>query len=236
MKTTREMRLKEIEKRIGKRNLVWFGTRGSDCQALLQIPQFSTVYSIISPLNSLAVQEETCLELTKKRRVDLDRYTIDTDSSQEAKELFQHLHVTLGRPTIVVMYRPIRPFTSIYFPRSAFVEYLGQFEERQSPYEHKPWVESELRNSGIRVLPWRYLSNEERPRLEEMLEQGPVVLRSNRSAGGAGLSLIHDRTEIDSAWTQHSDGFFAATPYLYPNVPLNVNACAFRDGVRGRVL
>lgn len=230
MATPRQRRIEEIEKRLGNRKLIWFGTRGTDCQSLLQIHQFSEVYSIVAPLDSLSISAEVCLETLKHQRVDLDTYSIDYDSSVEAQELLTRLFSSLAKPSVVAMYRPGRFFTAIYYPRSEFVEYLGQFQERQAPFEHKPWVESELSKCGVRVVPWHYLGDTERPRVEEMLEQGPIVLRSSRSDGGIGVALIRTLEEIGSKWPSHSDNFIGVAPYLSPSIPLNVNACVFRDG------
>ncbi len=230
MSNSRQRRIEEIEKRLGTRSLIWFGTRGSDSQALLQIRQFREVFSIIAPLGSLSIPCEVCLENMKRIRVDLDRYSIDYDSSPEAQDLIRRLFSSLTKPTVVAMYRPSRFFTSIYYPRCDFVEYLGQFQERQAPFEHKPWVESELRKRGVRVVPWRYLGDTERARLEEILEQGPVVLRASRSDGGLGLSLITKLEDFSALSPAHADNFIGAAPYLYPNIPLNVNACVFQDG------
>ena len=226
----RQRYIEDIEKRLGKRKLVWFGTRGTDSQALLQLRQFREIFSIISPLNSLSAPKEVCLETMKGRRVDLDQYSIDYDTSPEAKELLRGLYDSLEEPAFVTMYRPGAFFTSIYYPHSEFVEYLGQFHERQAPFEHKPWVESELRKRGVRVVPCKYFGDEDRRRLEEIVEQGPLVLRSSRSDGGAGLALVRDSSEIAARWPAHSDNFLGASPYLYPNIPLNVNACVFQDG------
>lgn len=105
------------------------------------------------------------------------------------------------------------------------------FHERQATFEHKPWVESELRNAGIPVIPWRYFADEDRRRLqEELLSNRILVLRANRSDGGAGLGAIEWGHEIPSRLSGNSDGFLAAAPLLEPHIPLNASACVFRDG------
>jgi hypothetical protein len=227
---TRKQRIEQIESRLGKRKLVWFGTRGTDSRALLEISQFSEVFSIITPFGSPSLRLEVCLETLKGLRVDLELYGLDYDTSPEALDLRRYLFASLGEPAVVATYRPGSFFTSIYYPRSEFVEYLGLFHERQAPFEHKPWVESELNKLGVRIVPWRYFGDEEGQRLGEVLEQGPMVLRSSRSDGGAGLRLITAPDDVDKIWPVHHDSFIGAAPYLAPNIPLNVNACVFRDG------
>jgi hypothetical protein len=227
---TRNRYLEQIQQRIGRRKLVWFGTRGDDARPLLAIPQFAEVFSIIAPLGALSISNEVSLETLKARRVDLDSYRLDDDESDEAGCLRRLLYESLGEPAVVVPYRPLSFFSSIYYPRIDLVEYLGLFQERQAPFEHKPWVESELKKLGIEVLPWRYFADNDLLRLNEVAEAGPLVLRSNRSDGGAGLALVTGRQELESRWPTHKDGFLAAAPLLEPNIPLNVNACVFEGG------
>lgn len=227
---TRHRYLDKIRHHLGKRKLIWFGTRGDDARPLLAIPQFAEVFSIIAPLGSLSVANEVSLETLTARRVDLDSYRLDDDTSDEAQHLRQLLYDSLGEPAVVVLYRPLSFFSSVYYPRIEHIEYLGLFHERQGPFEHKPWVESELRRLGIEVLPWRYFADNDLRRLSEIAESGPLVLRANRSDGGAGLTLVTDRQELESRWPSHKDGFLAAAALLEPNIPLNVNACVFEDG------
>lgn len=227
---SRRQLIEQIGKRLGTRKLVWFGTRGTDSQPLLQLSQFSEVYSIVAPLEALTVHGEVCLEALTGTRVDLDAYSIDYDHTPPARELLRRLYQSLGEPAVVAMYRPGAFFTSIYYPRSEFVEYLGQFHERQAPFEHKPWVESELRKRGVQVVPWRYFGDSERPRLQDILEREALVLRTSRSDGGVGLAHIQSPEELDARWPSHEDHFLSAAPFLSPNIPLNVNACVFRGG------
>ena len=65
-------RVAEIERRLGRRRLVFFGTRGMDAQPLLALAPLAEIFSQIAPFDAVSVQE-TCLETLKKRRVDLDR-------------------------------------------------------------------------------------------------------------------------------------------------------------------
>ena len=50
MSSIRKQFIKQVEARLDRRKLVWFGTRGTDSQALLQISQFSEVFSLVAPL------------------------------------------------------------------------------------------------------------------------------------------------------------------------------------------
>jgi hypothetical protein len=226
----RKQRILELYSRLGRRGLIWYGTRGTDSQALLEFPHFSKVFSLIAPLGALSLELEVCLETLKGERVDLDAYRIATDTSLEALKFQRSLFESLKEPAVVMTYRSDPVFTALYYPSSEFVEYLGLFHERQAPFEHKPWVETELRKWGVLTVPRRYLRDDDRDLLEDLLAGGPVVARATRSDGGEGLALIEAPDEIDAKLPPHSDGFFSVAPYLVPNIPLNVNAVVFQDG------
>jgi len=230
MMTRREL-VRRVQARLGKRKLVWFGTRGEDVQALLDLPQFSEVFSLIAPFGSVSMKVDVCLEQLSGRRLDLDTYDIDQDKSAEARELRRTLFRSLGEPAVVVPYRPLAFLSSVQYPRSEYIEYLGLFHERQAPFEHKPWVESELKRLGVPVVPWRYFTDDDRMRVQEQVDAiGAVVLRTNRSDGGVGLKLVRTAEELVEAWQPLPDGFLAAAPFLTPHTPLNINVCVFFDG------
>ena len=219
-----------VEAALGRRRLIWFGTRGSDAEPLLDYHQFSGCFSLVAPINSVALSTESCLETIQQVRVDLNAYDTDTDTSEAARELHRQLVLACGEPAAIAAYRPAAFLSSAYFPRSEHVQYLGLFHEHQAMFEHKPWVEMGLRQAGVRVVPWRYLGDEDLERLEEWARAGPCVLRVNRSSGGAGVSLLRNFQELAAQWPSHQDGFLSVAPYLEPNIPVNVNACVFPDG------
>ena len=231
MKVTRQQLIRALQDRLGARKLVWVGTRGQDGASLLELPQFSEAYSIIAPLGSVSLAVDFSLEEASGQRVDLDTYKLDDDWTPPAQKFRSLLLNSLTEPAVVVAYRPFALLSALCYPRSDFVTYLGMFHERQATFEHKPWVESELRKIGIPVIPWRYFATEDRIQLEEQVAAlGTVVLRTNRSDGGAGLTVISGRKEACAQIPQTKDGFFAAAPYLSAHIPLNINACIFRDG------
>jgi len=230
---SRPQRLLEIRQRIRGRRVVWFGTRGTDANSLLVFPEFSATFSQIAPLSAVSVASEWCLETMAGRRVDLDTYDIDEDATPPARELRRQLVETLRTPTVVVPYRPSRLLSSACFLASDTVEYLGQFIDAQVAFEHKPWVESELRRAGVPIVEWTYYTPDDLMRLNDRLDlaRGPLVIRRNRSAGGVGFGLARNRDElILYATGLGSEEFIAAAPYLHPNIPLNVGACVFADG------
>lgn len=231
MEMTRQSMIRSLQDRIGARKLVWVGTRGYDSSGFMELPQFSESYAIIAPLGFLSLKEDFALENASGRRVDLDTYRIEDDYSNPAKELRRRLLNSLTEPAVVVAYRPSSLLSAICYPRRDFVVYLGMFHERQATFEHKVWVESELRLRGIPVIPWRYFAEEDRQRLEEELDAfGTLVIRANRSDGGAGVRAISNPEAIGEQIADSRDGFIAAAPLLEPHIPLNINACVFRDG------
>lgn len=223
--------IERIQDRLGHQKLIWVGTRGHDAIGLMDIPQFSEVYAIVAPLGSVSVSVDVALEQATKKRVDLDTYTIDRDRSPEAIEFRHRLLDTLNEPVAIAAYRSLALLSSISYPRSNFVTYLGMFHERQATFEHKPWVETQLQRAGVNVIPWRYFAREDSRRLEEeLIAQRVLVLRANRSDGGAGLRAMEGDQEIPLQLSRYADGFLAAAPLLEPHIPLNASACIFRDG------
>lgn len=235
---SRSERLRQIEQRIGRRRLIWFGTRGSDAVPLLHYPQFTDCASLIAPLQAVSVSHEACLETILQQRVDLERYNTDADRSEQALALHRFLGQACDSPAVLVAYRPAAFLTSVHYPRADHVQYLGLFHAKQALFEHKPYVETEFGGWARHVygdeaascLPWRYYADEDIGLVEEVLEQAPIVLRSNYTSGGIGLTLVHDMFELRQRLPSHVDGFLAASPFLDPNIPLNVNACVFPDG------
>jgi hypothetical protein len=225
-------RLDEVTRRLGKRNLIWLGFRGADSSVLLQIPQFSRVFSITAPLEAAPAIAETCLEVLQKRRADVHTYNPDDDSSEEAGRLHQLLFAELSKPTAVLTYRPDKFFATAYFPQSGNVEYFGLFYARQSAFENKPWVESELKKYGIRTIPWRYYMLHNLSELAHLISQGPIVVRSDKLSigGGGNMVIIRDQSETANLPGTGHDFLISVSSYLEPSVPLNVNACVFQDG------
>ncbi|HEU0012667.1 MAG TPA: ATP-grasp domain-containing protein [Longimicrobium sp.] len=213
--------------------MAWFGTRGTDSASLLAFPEFYATFSQTAPLSAVSVPGEWCLETMTGRRVDLDTYDIDEDTSTAARELRRQLLEVLRTPAVVVPYRPSRLLSSACFLAADTVEYLGQFIDAQVALEHKPWVESELRRAGVPVVEWTYYTPDDLSRLRDRLDlaRTPLVVRRNRSAGGVGFGVAHNRDELALNVAEvEGEEFVAAAPYLHPNLPLNVGACVFADG------
>ena len=215
---------------IGNRHLYWFGVRGADAQVLLDFEQFDVCFSLAAPLNTVSLSQEFCLETLQGARVDLNSYDIDQDASEPLRRLHSMLAQACNWPAVLVPYRPSAFLTSIYFPKGDRLAYLGLFRDHQAMFEHKSWVESQLRTMGVRVIPWRHVADEDWDSIQGLLKEGPVVLRANRSAGGMGLSILKAFDDLAVRWPAHGDGFLCVGPHLDPSIPLNVSACIFSDG------
>jgi hypothetical protein len=221
-----------ISELLGKKNLLWWGFRGADAAILIQIPQFAHVFSLTAPLAGSMVPQ-TCLETVQKKREDLHTYNIELDYSEWPGHLHQLLFSELGTPTAVVPYRSDAFFDHVSLPQIENINYLGMFHELQAAFENKPWVERELRHYGVRTIPWQYFSSHNSPDLVHLLNEGSLVVRPVTRIpcrGGANTFILRRPDELASLLSSPHHTLFAVSHYLTPNIPLNINACVFRDG------
>ena len=222
-------RISELTTALQGRQLIYFGTRGADAGALLAIPNFNFVFSLVAPLQASTVQE-LCLETITGERVDLDDYNIDFDQRPAVSEMRRSILRALERPSALLPYRPCAFLSSAWFPRSDRVKYLGLFHSLQACFEHKSWVETQLVAAGVPALSWRFFADEEAAIIKEWAETEPLVLRANRTDGGVGVRLVLNHEAVEAEWPSHTDGFISATSYLSGSLSLNLNACVFKDG------
>lgn len=224
--------LAKIREVLDGRRLVWFGIRGEDGESLLQLEELQASCSVTAALRSgsLAQADNVTLESISGRRPDLDRHDIDLDTSESAADFRRRLLRQVSGRCVVMTYRPAAFVSALAFSMADTMELAGPFKDRQSAFEHKPWVETSLARRGVRTLGWRYVHDEERGRVRRLLDAGPMVLRANRSSGGVGIVRIDSADEIDAEWPYDPDGFVAVAPFLDGAVPLNVSACLFPDG------
>lgn len=222
-------RIQQIEQALGKRRLLWFGVRGSDAVSLKALAQFDGAFSIIAPLE-MGQEDDRCLETLSHKRVDLDVYDIDADKSPDLERLRRRLYDALDGPTAIAAYRPSRFLSSVHFPRMRNTHYLGLFHERQAPFEHKPWVETELSRHGVPMLDWQYYPDHDRRLLREAVGKTPMVIRASRSDGGAGIVLANDPKDLERIAPRHNDSFLAACRFYPEAIPLNLNACVYPNG------
>lgn len=227
--SNRKEYLSRIEKEIGKRNLIWFGVRGDDASPLLALPQFNTCYSFIAPIPNDQLEHQICLESLTKHRVDLNMYDAGDDKSNEFDFLYREFLNSCDKPSVLASYSSWPIITAARFTRAEKVQFLGMLHDQRNRFENRAWVETELRKGDIPVVPWIYISNYDDLLLRKALKTGQQILRSNRSSGGTGFVLIAEEGDIPDLATS-DNRLFAFAPYLFPNIPLNINGCVFPSG------
>ncbi|MBE2318354.1 hypothetical protein DVA67_020400 [Solirubrobacter sp. CPCC 204708] len=218
---------------LAERRLVWFGIRGEDGEALLQIPELEASYSIIAPLRSGRLREESnvALEQISRRRPDLDRYDIDLDPHPSAREFSARLMREVSGRCVMMTYRPSRLISELAFSMSDTMTLAGLFKDRQQAFEYKPWVETALAARGILGLDWRYVADQHLGRAQRMVAGGrPHILRASRTSGGVGIALAETEADVERLWRQDPDSFVAVAPFLDPTVPINFSGVVFDDG------
>ena len=91
-----------ISRRIGDRNLVFFGTRGDDVEGVGDQPQLAAAFSLIGTHRGRSGLLSGSLEDICGSRVDLDSYDIDDELQAEAVvELRRQVMRVLSRPSVV---------------------------------------------------------------------------------------------------------------------------------------
>jgi ATP-grasp domain len=227
----RTRQLAAIRDGLGGRHLIWFGSRGEDARPLLALPEFSYCFSRFAPLEHSPPEANECLETISGVRVDHNTYDPQGDTSVANATLQARLQAACDTPAAIVSYKSEEMLTRLSFVRN--VRLLNPFHEYRAVFDHKPWVETELRKRGLKVLPWRYLADNDPDRIRVLtsaLREGPLVLRNNRSLAGTGLRLVNHPNELALDDSRGNDGFEAYAPFIAEGVPLNTNACVFADG------
>jgi hypothetical protein len=224
--------IRAIDTTLGKRQLVWFGTRGDDIEGVADIPQFAASFSIISRYARRHSVHGVALEDLSGARVDLDAYDIDAEPDREAFAEFRHAAlVTLSDPSAVFTYRPSTLVSALCFARRDRCRYIGMFKDHQSAFEHKPWVESAVADLGIPGIPWTYVADEDQVQSLRYLDEGPIMLRRSRTSGGTGLVRVDRRDDLEALWLHESESFVSVAPYIDGGVPVNIGGVVWQDGV-----
>lgn len=222
-----------VRKGLDGRRLVWFGIRGEDGEALLALPELDASYSVIAALRSgsLGDDHNVSLERLGGVRPDLDRYDLDLDGANPAVQEFRRrlLREVSGR-CVLMTYRPSALVSALAFSMDETLTLAGLYKDRQSAFEHKPWVERSLSRRGVRGLGWRYVADEHRARARRLVNAGPQILRASRTSGGVGIELVRTAEELDRSWPEQPDSFVAVAPYLEDAIPVNFSGCVFSDG------
>lgn len=219
----REGFLESIDDAIAGRDLIWFGTRAEDGLPLLRLGDLRSCYGATGPAEVDGLGGTT-LEQLSGHRVDLDRWDIDEDPSAEIRELRRWVLAESSAPSLVIGYRPSRFLSAIGFAHMGLVQIAAMFHEQQVPFEHKPWVESQLASLGVPVIPWRYIADEDIADAVRALREGPLMLRPSKGSGGVGLARVTDEESLRQHWPANAEAFVSVAPFIEDALPINVTA------------
>lgn len=234
MTDTHRAAVAAVRKQLAGRRLIWFGIRGEDGESLLALPELAASFSIIAKLRSPALDDRSnvSLEALTGVREDLDAYDIDDPASRTAAvtEFRRRLLNEVSGPCVLVAYRPSALVSALSFAKRDTMTLAALHKDRQQLFEHKPWVETELDDIGVRGLGWTYVADEHRHLAHRLLHRGPHVVRASRSSGGVGIARARTSEELDDGWPTQQDAFVGLAPYLDPTIPVNFSGCVFPDG------
>src|SRR6185295_3902977 len=139
---TVKQRLRQVERILRNRELIYVGPRGADALPLAVFGNLGAVFSLIAPAGSGV--SDTCMEAISGVRVDLNSYSLDEDHSEHAALFCATLFARLSRLSALVYYSPSPGLTrSLLLARDTVLP-LGLFYEQQTCFDYKPWVEREL--------------------------------------------------------------------------------------------
>ena len=218
-----------VRSKLSGRSVVWAGLRGDDVEPLADLPELSGAFSIYSEYQRRGSVDGLAYESITGVRVDPETWDIDDHLDESATHDFRAgLLRALARRSVLVPYRPSQFLSSILFARSDLCEPLGIAGVLQSAFEHKPWVETALRD--VPRIPWKYIADEEQLTATTLFDGQPVVLRRSRTSGGEGLVKVDDATELADRWAHVDEAFLAVAPFL-SGTPVNIGAVVWKGGV-----
>jgi hypothetical protein len=229
----RQPRIDEIAERLSDRRLYYFGGRGTDCWPLLELEQFARVFAQCSPLGSSA-KDEMNLETERGYRLELDTYSIDSDTSADVELMRQRLLEVADEGSAIATYKPTRFTDNVCYAASNPPLLLGNWSNHQLSFDYKPWVETQLRpflqERDVRAIEWKYVPDADLESIRKTAKSYPIVLRSSKTSGGSGLTVAHTPEEVPVNSRPHADGLVAVSRFLAPSTSLNVGACVFPSG------
>lgn len=225
--------LKIVERRLGKRRLIWVGLRGEDAEPLADIEQFAASFSLMSRYVRRSGIESESYERISGVRVDPEVWDMDAHLAEEPVAEFRRaLLRALTREGVVLPYRPSAVLSAISFAQRDRMQYLGLFASMQSAFEHKPWVESSIAAlPDVPHVPWVYIADEDQLEACSLFDGGTVILRRSRTSGGEGIVHAHSPEDIRRLWPHGSEAFASVSRFIERGTPVNVGATVWRDGV-----
>ena len=221
-----------VADRLGDKQLVYFGTRGEDVEAVADLGRLTGAFSIIAAYGGRSAVQSGALEDLTGVRPDLDTFDLDAEPRSEAMMILRRTMLrALSRPTIVFAYRPSTFVSAVCFARHDRCRYLGLSKDHQAAFEHKPWVESAIADLGMAHIPWRYISDDDQLETMRFFDDGPVMLRRSRTTGGVGMVRVDDPSQLESLWFHDDEAYVSVAPFLEGGIPVNVGGVVWHDGV-----
>lgn len=208
------------------------GLRGDDIEPLADLPQLHGAFSIVGAYDRRISVKSLAYEDLTGVRVDPEIWDIDDHLKDAATIEFRRaLLGALSSDSALLPYRPLNFLSAIHFARLARCRHLGLFGAHQYAFEHKPWVESAVRDLGLPQIPWTYVADEDQLQVRELSRHGELVLRRSRTSGGEGFTRVTSIDDVASHWPYVDESFVSVAPYLEGALPLNVGATVWIDGV-----
>lgn len=220
----------EVESRLGRRQLVWAGIRGSDIEPLRDLAQLSASFTIVDAYAGRADVAGVGYEQLSGVRVDPEVWDIDDHHAEEATAEFRRgLLRALAAESALLPYRPSSFLSAIHFARGDRCLSLGLFGAHQSAFEHKPFVESSIAKLGLPRIHWTYIADEEQLDVLELAKRGPLILRRSRTSGGEGFIHVESVDEVLSHWPTLDEAFVSVAAFIEGGIPVNVGATVWKD-------
>lgn len=214
------------------RQVIWAGLRDEDAGTLIDVPGFSHSFCILGADGSDRPWAGLAHERLTGYRPDLETWDIDEDLDTSAARQFRAAILSaLDGRSALLPYRPSRFLSALTFMRQESCLNLGLFGGHQAAFDHKPWVETSLRGSGVHVMPWQYVGDHEQDRIVGLLQHGPLILRRSRTSGGEGITKVSTQEGLAANLPTTPETYVCVAPFLDGGLPINVSGTVWRDGV-----
>jgi hypothetical protein len=217
-----------IDRAFSKRPLLFCGSRSVNAQPFHEQGWLDSIVSLSAPLREYG-GFELCLEKLNGFRVDGNTYSFDSVYEASLTEFTRGMEHRLRNPSSIVVFRPNFLVEAILAANRADSHVLANPAAMQTAFEYKPWVESSLRELGVRTIPWTtFLAHELRARFPGLVF--PFVARASRSEGGSHVWLMQQPSDVAELDALPPSAHVSVAPMLYPSVSINIHAVVYASG------
>jgi len=224
--------IEQVRRALGASRLIWLGTRDSDVDSLLELPQLDAKYSIIGAARTTGADlDGVSLERISGVRVDLDTFDIDEHiATAPVREFRERLRTSLRTPAAVVTYRPSAFLSDLVFA-SPSCRSLGMFHRHQSAFEHKPWIEGLMAAYDVPRIEWHYMYAGDTDVARRLLDRGAMMIRRSVTTGGVGIARVDSAEALEASWPDNPASLVSVAPFIADTIPVNVGAIVWEDDV-----